>query len=58
LCGEGAGRLRGRGRVSNAGAICEHRRASRGGGQPEGRDSDPRGEAESLPLRHKNILAN
>jgi len=30
----------------NAGAICEHQRAWRGGGQPEGSDGDPRGEAD------------
>jgi len=39
----------------NAGAICRYRSAWRGGGQPEGSDGDPRGEAESHSRYQKKI---
>ena len=46
FCWARAGQLLGLRRGLNAGAICEHQRAWRGGGQPEGSDGDPRGEAD------------
>ncbi len=39
---------------SNAGGICRYQSAYRGGGQPEGSDDDPRGEADS-PWSHQKI---
>jgi len=32
--------------------MLRHQTEPRAGGQPEGSDDDPRGEAESRPLRH------
>ncbi len=34
--------------------MCEHQRAPRGGGQPEGSDDDLRGEADPRPSYQKN----
>ena len=55
FCAAGAGQLLGLRRDENAGAICRHQSAWRGGGQAEGSDDDPRAEAESLP-RHRIYL--